>query len=380
VTGGATLDICATGHVQIDGTLDVSGGPGTEALVASTTTQSGKAGSGGDTGEGQSAQQPTVNCGFIAGVPGSGGPATSGSAGSCSVSSNSTCDATRPLLFAASPAQYGGGAGVFTGYRAYGSGGGGYAGGAPGALGAAYSGESDCSGMSGGGGATSGAGGSAGVAAYNGQSGVVGQTQCAAIGGFGVNIPAAYVGGGGGGSIGSAAAGDLAVGMTLHPGSGGGGGSADYLNRPAYGGTSGGGGGGGALRILTAADISITGQVLANGGAGGDANIGTSMSSGCDPQPGAAGGGGSGGVIYLGAPTISVSSSATVSAQGGNGGAKSLYATGGAGGNGGLGRIRISATSSTCTLSGTFAPPLSAGCAATTPAVSGKVYVGAYPN
>ncbi|MEZ4392263.1 MAG: hypothetical protein R3A48_14315 [Polyangiales bacterium] len=51
-------------------------------------------------------------------------------------------------------------------------------------------------------------------------------------------VPAAYVGGSGGGSIGAAAAADLAANTTFQPGSGGGSGSADYLSRPAFGGTS----------------------------------------------------------------------------------------------------------------------------------------------
>jgi hypothetical protein len=119
-------------------------------------------------------------------------------------------------------------------------------------------------------------------------------------------IPAAWVGGGGGGSIGALAANDLAVTSTFYPGSGGGGGSADFLNRPAFGGTSGGGGGGGALRVWSATSIVVNGRVLADGGEGGDANIGTGRNAGCDPQPGAAGGGGSGGVIFLRAPSLTV--------------------------------------------------------------------------
>lgn len=377
VTGGATLDLCVTGHVEIDGTLDLSGGPGTEAIIASASTQQGRAGSGGNTGTPTSAAQPMFNCQFIAGVPGANGAAVTGSAGSCTVMRNTMCDMGSPLISASTPATYGGGAGIFSGYRAYGSGGGGYGGGAPGALGRAYPGEQDCTGTTGGGGATAGAGGNGGSMIYNGANGVLGQTQCP---GVAPGVPAAYVGGGGGGSIGTASASDLAVLSTFYPGSGGGGGSADYLNRPAFGGTSGGGGGGGALRIRTAADIAISGQVLANGGGGGDSNIGTPMGAGCDPQPGSAGGGGSGGVIYLSAPTIRVAPSATVSAVGGMGGAQSVFANGGAGGGGGLGRIRLSVTPSSCMLAGTFTPPLAAGCAPTAPAVAGSTFIGVYPN
>ncbi|MEZ4392262.1 MAG: hypothetical protein R3A48_14310 [Polyangiales bacterium] len=125
----------------------------------------------------------------------------------------------------------------------------------------------------------------------------------------------------------------------------------------------------------------MNGRLLANGGIGGDAYIGTSGMAGCDPQPGAAGGGGSGGVIFLRAPSLNVSARALVSAAGGEGGVGSLYATGGAGGAGGLGRIRISAPSSACTLQGRFTPPLVSGCNPTAGAgVPGRVYVATYPN
>jgi len=284
------------------------------------------------------------------------------------------------LLWTSPIAQFGGGAGVFTGYRAYGSGGGGPAGGAPGALCAPYVAtyggvEQDCTGVSGGGGAVDGNGGDAGIAYYNGRAGVGGETQCL---GIYAGVPPACVGGGGGGSIGAAAAADLGVFKTFQAGSGGGGGSADYLNRPVYGGTSGGGGGGGALRLMTVSTITVNGQILANGGPGADANIGNGSIANCDPQPGAAGGGGSGGLIYLAAPTITVASSATISAKGGVGGLGSEFATGGAGGSGGPGRIRLSVAPSSCKLSGSFNPPLAAGCTETNKV--GATYVGAYPN
>jgi hypothetical protein len=377
--GSGTLDLHASGAIVIDGTIDVSGGPGTQNSITSQSTQSGKAGSGGFTGEPYASAPPSAACQFIAGNPGTLGFNLAGSAGNCLVASTTTCvQASDPnaVLFTSPIAQFGGGAGVFTGYRAYGSGGGGPAGGAPGALGPAVSGlESDCSGVSGGGGAISGTGGVGGGAPYDGTAGVSGQTQCA---GLMSGFPPAYVGGGGGGSIGAQAAGDLAVVTTFQTGSGGGGGSADYLNRPVFGGTSGGGGGGGAIKLSSATSITINGQVLANGGPGGDSNIGNGSNAGCDPQPGAAGGGGSGGVVYLSAPSITVASGATVSAAGGTGGAQSEFATGGGGGNGGLGRVRLSVTPSTCSLAGSFTPPLSAGCNAANQA--GAAYVAAYPN
>jgi hypothetical protein len=165
---------------------------------------------------------------------------------------------------------------------------------------------------------------------------------------------------------------------TFQTGSGGGGGSADYQNRPSRSGTSGGGGGGGALRLTTPSSITINGQLLADGGPGGDAFIGTGLESNCNPEPGAAGGGGSGGLVYLVAPAITVSSGAIISAVGGAGGKPSPHATGGGGGGGGLGRIRFSVDASACTLLGLFNPPVVNGCAITTQ--PGAAYIGAYPN
>jgi hypothetical protein len=316
----------------------------------------------------------------VGGVSGGNGRGGAGSTGTCRVGSNTACieDMQTQLIFASPVANFGGGAGVFTGYRAYGAGGGGYAGGGPGALGAPYAGQEDCTGVTGGGGTAAGQGGNAGNATYNGRPGTLGQTQCP---GVRPPVPAAWVGGGGGGAIGATAAADLAVATTFQPGSGGGGGSADYLNRPAFGGTSGGGGGGGALRIWGQATVTVNGRLLANGGIGGDAYIGTNGMAGCDPQPGAAGGGGSGGVIFLRAPALTVGPRAVISAAGGEGGVASLYATGGAGGTGGLGRIRISAPMARCTLQGTFNPPLASGCTPTMGAgTPGRAFVASFPN
>jgi len=374
-----TLNLTSTGAVVINGTIDLSGGPGTQNTITSSNTQAGRAGGGGFTGEPYESAVGSSACSFVAGNGGSLGDAISGSTGSCFVASTTTCiqqTNNNSLLFTAPVATYGGGAGIFTGYRAYGGGGGGPAGGAPGALGAAYPGEADCSGVSGGGGATGGQGG-AGTGVYKGSAGVLGKTQCA---GLQPGVPAAYVGGGGGGSIGTAAIADLPVATTFQTGSAGGGGSADYLNRPVFGGTSGGGGGGGALKVSSSTSITINGQVLANGGPGGDAVIGIGANAGCDPQPGAAGGGGSGGVIYLAAPTLTVATGATVSAAGGAGGGGSEFATGGAGGAGGMGRVRLSVTAPSCaSLQGAFTPALPAGCAAGA-ATAGKTYIATYPN
>ena len=209
--GGAasgTLDSHATGAIVIDGIIDLSGGPGTQNSVSSMNTQLGRAGSGGYTGEPTSSAPASASCAWVAGNPGLRGFAIQGSTGNCTVLTTcilSQTDPNAPLLFTSPWVAYGGGAGVFTGYRAYGSGGGGIAGGAPGALCAAYPGEQDCSGVSGGGGAVDGQGGQAGIAVYNGAAGTSGSSECP---GSQAGVPPACVGGGGGGSIGAKAVAD----------------------------------------------------------------------------------------------------------------------------------------------------------------------------
>lgn len=373
-----TVELYVDGDVVIDGVLDVSGGPGGQNTITSKSTESGRAGPGGFTGDPRTAMFGPA-CPWVAGFPGGGGMGLVGGVGSCRMGSATMCieDMATRLVFAAPPAMFGGGGGVFTGYRAYGAGGGGWAGGGPGKLGPAYPGEDDCSGMTAGGGAGAGQGGRAFDISYDGRDGTLGETECP---GLASGVGPAFVGGGGGGSIGPEAAKDLAVGSTFRPGSGGGGGSGDYLNRPQYGGTSGGGGGGGALRIVSGTRIAVgaSGAILANGGPGGDAFIGTGKVTGCDPQPGAAGGGGSGGLVYLQAPGLVVSPGGVVQAVGGSGGASSLYATGGDGGDGGLGRIRLSVSASSCDLAGKLMPSPLVGC---TPASgSGHAFVAAYPD
>ena len=291
-----TLDLHASGAIVIDGTIDVSGGPGTQNMITSQSTPCpGRAGSGGFTGEPYEsyARAPVLApCAFVAGNPGQLGYAMSGSPGTCNVLSTTVCvqqSDPASLIWTGPVAQYGGGAGVFTGYRAYGSGGGGRAGGAPGALCPAYMNsnafppnEADCSGVSGGGGAVNGIAGAQGGEQ---RKRLRRQARFRISGADAVRRPdrptsrPACVGGGGGGSIGTAAANDLAVLSTFQTGAGGGGGSADYLNRPVFGGTSGGGGGGGALRLTSPVGITVgsTGQILARGGTGGDAGIGSGM-------------------------------------------------------------------------------------------------------
>jgi hypothetical protein len=76
-------------------------------------------------------------------------------------------------------------------------------------------------------------------------------------------------------------------------------------------------------------------------------------------------------VIYLAAPQLTVGG--TVSAAGGIAGGPA-----GVGGAGGLGRIRISAVTANCALTGTFTPPLASACNVTSAA--GVVYITAFPS
>ena len=102
-------------------------------------------------------------------------------------------------------------------------------------------------------------------------------------------------------------------------GGGGGAGAADAVTGVSAGRNGGGGGaGGGAVRVSAAGTLTIVGEVLARGGAGGN-----------PAWLGGQGGGGSGGAIWLVAETLNLS--------GGN-----VNALGDS--NGGAGRIRVDAT------------------------------------
>jgi len=175
----------------------------------------------------------------------------------------------------------------------------------------------------------------------------------ATVGGFGGNgscVDGDHHGQGGddGGVCGNASL------VPLVGGSGGGGGGDATVNGP-YG--YAGGGGGGALQISARRSISISGAVSARGGAG----YGTSSVDG-------GGGGGAGGGLLFEAPMITVTGQLIV--DGGNGGISgsgpggigasggsiaasglsySANGQGGSGGGGGGGRIRIAGGNATCT-------------------------------
>ena len=166
-------------------------------------------------------------------------------------------------------------------------------------------------------------------------------------------------GGGGGGGFGSVGqAGTNSTYQTPLSGGAGGGTYATPQLSPIQGGSGGGAGGygsghncaggtgggaGGAVQI-TAASITVTGQIRADGGKGGTANnAGQNWE-----DDGGAGGGGSGGGIWLRGDTVNITG--TVSAQGGLGGVTQPGSTsyqGGQGGKGGDGRVRVDANTFT---------------------------------
>jgi len=322
-SGAGVLEIRAGGDVVIEGTIDLSGGDGAAGLASVRSASLGGGGGataapipsptgsiffcpiggpGGRRGSGGLDQRGEDGRG-ISGRYGLGGLFGGGGGGAFAVSTYSCAGSVG-----------GGGAGAGGGGPAGGGGGGAritYRGGAGGGPVPAPGGLPGMPGE----------GGVAGGAPYDGSAG---GTSC-----------------GGGGSIGTMAAGDLAIASTFITGSGGGGGGVSTYDHAG----GGGGGGGGALRIATTRRLEITesGVLLANGGAGGDGR--TSSEGG--------GGGGSGGVIFLAAPDVRI--------------AGIVHARGGAGGcgvnGGGLGRIRLSVRSTYCDIGvGSFAPQLRSDC------------------
>ncbi len=334
-SGDGVLEIRASGDVVIVGVVDVSGGRGGNALAAEG------AGCGGNGGGGATGNVTAPGANGVAGMcarPGGGGTGSAGGNGSMTGSNCGLGGA------------FGGASG---GLGGTGGGGGGVSGGV--GANAIYAGAGGAGAMVAGFGSGStgfGEGGDATnmsiAAVYRGGGGSCGTTAVTA---------------GGGGSIGYRAALDLTVSdpLTFRAGSGGGGGSTTVAS--CVNGGGGGGGGGGAVRIASPTRITIRGAVYARGGDGGNG------------AGGSAGGAGSGGLVYLSAPSIEVTSG-VVSAAGGRGGGVNCV-----GGNGGLGRVRLSVLPALCRLSGTFTPPLpTGGCVpAATPAAN-TTYIGTYPN
>ena len=333
--GNGVLELVASGEVIIEGTIDLSGGAGhspTDPRVSA--------------GGGYTAARitPVVSDRCSEAALGLGGSGMQGEAAPAAVA---PC---------ARGGRYGGGMGAADDVG--GGGGGGYAGGGGGGSARVRTSGGPIVPVDGGGGASA-AGGTGGAGGRGCEGGAGGVATAPYGGGDGVAScdETGGGGGGGGGSIGQSAADDLAVSTTFRAGSSGGGGG-DRAE-------GGGGGAGGALRIVSATRIVISGSVLAEGGAGG----------------GTAGGGGSGGVIYLAAPELEATATARISVDGGRGAdAPTRIARGG---DGGLGRVRISTDPGACSIAfvdfGRLAPPLD--CALSTlPGEPGHVYVGLYPN
>ncbi|MBO6935991.1 MAG: putative metal-binding motif-containing protein [Deltaproteobacteria bacterium] len=338
VSGTGILDLRATGSIVVMGTIDVSGANGSGAAER-------LCGNGGDTG---TLITTTIGSGGDRGGGGVAGPGGDGE-----ITNGSTGCSWGGL--------YGGG-----------NGGDHLTIGAPGG---------------GGGGAAGGAGGGSMLHAY--AVGVGGGADGGTTAGQGGVAPGPYAGsdgspgmsstlGGGGGSIGSAAAADLAVTTTFEPGSGGGGGASSAIpnadNASHAGGAGGaGGGGGGALRLAASVAIVVPvgGAVRANGGLPG--GISPVRFQPPDRRQGC-GGGGSGGVIYLASPRVEVQG--ILSAAGASGVVNRCNA----GGDGGLGRIRVSTYPAECLLAvGNTTPPTTC-----TPSpvggIQGAGYVAVFPD
>lgn len=108
-----------------------------------------------------------------------------------------------------------------------------------------------------------------------------------------------------------------------------------------------GGGGGGAIRIVAGGSVIISGTIRANG-AGGSLGVNTG-----DNNDGGCGGGGSGGAIWI--QTLGeLSVSGTLRATGGPGG--NCTESGGDGGAGGNGRIRLDDSNGSITITGSVSP------------------------
>ena len=336
VGGSGVVELYATGDVVIEGTIDVSGTDGGLGGFSSTSTF--LAGSGGRSGN------PTGFSGTVASmcpVPASGGQGMPGRDGSFDGTGCGNGGAN------------GGGAGGARGSLNGGGGGGGFAGGGGGGS------QNDVSDGDGGSVGGSGNGGAGGVMQGGGEGG---ESGLPIYGGQdGGECTADSAGAGGGGSIGFAAADDLAVGTTFQSGSGGGGGGTYGV----FTGGGGGGGGGGAIRITspTALEVTSTGRILAEGGRGGDANRNDRA---------APGGGGSGGLVYLVAPRMTVEGEISAAAGSGGRTTNSTVRSCLLGGDGGLGRVRISTLPSLCALPGGFDPPLVDGCTLTVVPTPGR--------
>ncbi len=324
--------VLVRGDAVINGVVDASGGRGRDygdnSLARSNNAQStidgGDGGDGGPGGGGGAAGGPhNATSTSTGGFSGTGGDGFSGGSGSPSI------------VFAQAPGGYGVAyppVGVTGGNSPFNRGGG----------------FPTTSVTNGGGG---GSGNPFGVGAYGAQTGEAGGAAGFGGGGGAATNNNTRSGGGGGGFATAGIAGGLgetnggrggnvnglASLLPLFGGSGGGGGDGWITGTgPNFGhfGGGGGGGGGGAFMFHVVGTLSGTGELRADGGAGGAAGHGNCAASG--------GGGGSGGGILLAARTLTFTGS--VSVRGGIGGSNTnvtCAANFNRGGNGGEGRVRF---------------------------------------
>ncbi|MBI4017329.1 MAG: hypothetical protein HY366_00075, partial [Candidatus Aenigmarchaeota archaeon] len=232
------------------------------------------------------------------------------------------------------------GSGTGGGAGTGGSGPGGGTGGGTGGTGDANAGEGG-----GGGGAAGSAGyGAAGSAGRAGGAG--GGTGGAGSGG------AAGAAGSAGAMYGNSTNTSIFMGSGASGGAGGGGGGGGAVAAGSSGSAGAKGGRGGGAVLLNAYNITIVGNISANGGRAGNGGAGGAGGGGTADAGGggAGGGGGSGGTIILNATYVTTTAAAVLEAKGGTGGtagngaassgvAGSVGGNGGNGGNGGAGGI-----------------------------------------
>lgn len=168
--------------------------------------------------------------------------------------------------------------------------------------------------------------------------------------------------GGAGGAIPSASYGsELLFETTMQGGAGGGAGAhGSEFAVPADHTGGAGGGGGGAIRIWSNGDVSVTGSIQVNGGAGGN-GFGDGATG-----PSGGGGGGAGGSLWLySTGTITLAALTSLQASEGGGGTGGPgNVNGGPGGDGATGRIRLDDSDGSVVNAPGFAVILSSGSSA----------------
>ncbi|MDD2822454.1 MAG: DUF2341 domain-containing protein [Candidatus Daviesbacteria bacterium] len=221
------------------------------------------------------------------------------------------------------------------------------------------------SGSGGGGGGYSGTGGTGTSGSAGGRgacAGNDGYDNCTGAGGNGASGGTAAAGNT---NYGAAALTTIYLGSSGFSGSGGGNGGNGGSGGVGAGGAGGASGIGGGIVIIGASTITIAGNVKANGGNGSAGSVGTANQGGIygNSAPGGGGGGGgggSGGSILINSASTTFGSSLISSTAGtagaGGGGGSATYRGGGGGGNpGGNGGPNCPAPTLYCASSGTSA-------------------------